>query len=182
MKLFIRATLLAVIIALTASCTSTPDTTKQTANAVKPYQVGDTITQFTLKGIDKKSTISFDDDIKGKSKAIAIIFFTATCSSCKEEISFLSNLANSSGDDLKVYAVKESFSTKLEHLTPSKPLLNNINYIEDKDFTLMVRFGFKYAPSLALADSSGKITFFKSGYSTTDNTEISNEVRKILGK
>ena len=147
----------------------------------KALAVGDIITDFTLSdGIVSGKTISFDKDIKGKSKVIVIIFMTTACSACKGEMEVLNKVANTNPENLRLYAV----SVDLEG-DKTVPIYNDkyhykTRYMLDPDFTIPQNFGFIYTPGLLVANSEGKILFMQGGFTIEDSNAITNELSNAL--
>jgi thiol-disulfide isomerase/thioredoxin len=180
---------------LTFSCTALPPPKKEKKESPKKLTVGDIVTDFTLPDItndftlpditNKEILISFDKDIKGKSKVIAIIFITVACTTCKAEMELLSGLVKEHGEDLKVYAVEvDIYGYKKMPLSKDRLKEYNLTYwLLDSNFSIPRKFGFIYLPSLVIADRDGKILFAKKGYSSDSDApaEITKAIKDALG-
>lgn len=148
---------------------------------VKQLKVGDTITDFKLPDAISKASVSFDKDIKGKSKVIAISFMTTSCTACKAEMGLLSDLVNKFGDDFKAYAVSVDINGEKTVPAYDKTFGFSVKYLLDPDFATPQKFGFSYTPSLVIASKDGKILYLKGGYSpSSDPDEIINAVKSAL--
>ena len=167
------------------SCTSAPikkeatqKTIEEPSKSPKTLAKGDTIPDFTLPDVTTGEKISFEKDIKGKNKIIAITFFTPSCLSCKAEMGILSELAEKYGDDIKIYAIKEIFKIDDKGLPAISS--NKINFLLDDNLSLLMGFGFGYAPSLVIANRDGKVLFVKEGYSPKDNYYITKAIKEAV--
>jgi thiol-disulfide isomerase/thioredoxin len=138
----------------------------------KKLKVGDSITEFSLPDGISKGSVSFDKDIKGSGKAIAITFMTTACSACKAELNLLSDLANKYGDDFKIYAISVDLNGEKSIPAYDSAFGFNVRYLLDPDFSIPQRFGFTYTPSLVIAGKDGKITFLKGGYSPSSDPDV----------
>ena len=154
----------------------------------KTLNLGDTITDFditavvTLKKATKWTKMSFDRDIKGKSKLAAMIFTKLDCPPCATEMEFLAKLSKDY-DDLKLYAFEiDIYGYKA--IPPTNAFLNknNLSYwFLDRDFKLFYDFDFIFVPSLVIIDEAGKIVYKKSGFLPgEDEAAITKVVKDAL--
>ncbi len=151
------------------------------AKAPKLLKEGDQIPDFSLPDGVSSAQVSFNNDIKGKSKVIAISFMTTSCSACKAEMNLLSDLANKFGDDFTAYAVAVDINGDKSVPAYDKTFGFNVRYLLDPEFTIPQKFGFTYTPSLVIASKEGKVLFMKGGYSpSTDPDTIIQAVKDAL--
>jgi peroxiredoxin len=141
---------------------------------------GDSLTEFVLlNGLTKKD-ISFDNDIKGKSKYTAIIFANTSCGACRKELKILSALSSKYGDlttyviliDMRGKEVVEDFAEQLKY---------NVTYLLDPQFTIPPVYGFNFTPSLLIVDREGTIIYKKGGYSIrNDEDTIMSKIKELM--
>jgi thiol-disulfide isomerase/thioredoxin len=142
-------------------------------------QLGDIIPNFSLPDGITGEKINFDEDIRGKSKAIVLTFMTTTCSACKGEVSILSDLAKQH-EDLKVYAICVDLNGDQTVPTYNKTFEFNVSYMLDPEFYLPKKFGFTYTPALILASGEGEILFLKGGFIEDEADEIVEAIEDAL--
>ncbi|MFC1855294.1 TlpA family protein disulfide reductase [Thermodesulfobacteriota bacterium] len=137
---------------------------------------GDIIPEFELNygnSLDSSKILSFEKDIKGKSKGIVLLFVGSGCTASEEEIVLLHKLAEKYDIDIKIYAIEVDFQCIQ---TPDYSTFNSIGsrvtHLKDPYRTVPAKFGFTATPSLVIADGDGKIIFMKTGYRTTDDEEL----------
>jgi len=185
MKKFSKITLLLVVILMFASLSFAEEAVKADPAAAaaavpKKLKVGDVVTEFKLPDGISKADVTFNNDIKGKSKVIAISFMTTACSACKGEMNLLSDLANKYGDDFKAYAISVDLNGEKTIPAYDSTFGFNLRYMLDPDFKIAQMFGFTYTPGLVLADGSGKILYLQGGYTSSEADEIIKLVKDIL--
>ena len=143
--------------------------------------VGDEITNFALPDGITGAKVSYNTDIKGKSKVFILSFMTTTCMACKKEMTLLSSLANEYSADLKVYAISVDFNG--EKTVPEYDKAYGFKvarYMLDPDFKVPHLFGFSFTPSLVVATGDGKIVYMKGGFVDDDTDEVSEAVKDAL--
>jgi hypothetical protein len=180
MKLFSKITIIFLVILLT-SCTLAPIKEEKKPGTLK---VGDTIPDFTTNHFITHEPVSFNNDIKGKSEVIALLFVTPNrpvskdliylCGiiECSYEYAFRGYAINMDLDDNGLIIDNGMASYYSLHLMP----------LSDPDFTTQPIFGFNHTPSLALADGEGKIFYIKAGFTRDDGGEVMDIVKNALKK
>ena len=92
---------------------------------------GAKVQNFTLANGLTGEKVTFDDDIKGKSKVTAIIFANSSCGACRKELATLSKLADENEEfetfvvlvDMKGAEIIESFSKRFDLQNSDQHLL-----------------------------------------------------------
>jgi len=183
-RLLKNSVLLAVVLvfcftALSFAAEAAPAAAPAKPAAPKFLKVGDAMGDFTLPDGLGKGQVSFNNDIKGKSKIAIITFMTTACSACKAELNLLNDLANKYADDLKVYAIAVDLNGDKSVPNYDKTFGFNVRYMLDPDFKVPQTLGFTYTPSLVLI-KDGKILFTKGGYAVADSDAIVAAVKDAI--
>jgi peroxiredoxin len=145
-------------------------------------KVGDTMPDFTLKDGLSGQQVRFEENIRGKSEAIAFVFFNTGCSACMAEMEEVSKAAKELGDQkLRLYGF--AVDKRGEQAVKA---YNNIygfkaTYLLDPTFSIPARFGFNFTPAGVILDGQGKIVFLKGGYNPVkDSGLFAREIRALL--
>jgi peroxiredoxin len=146
------------------------------------YKKGDMVKEFKLVDGISKAMVSFEKDIKGSAKVIALTFMTTSCSACKAEMTLVSDLTNRYGEeDFKAYAIAVDLNGDKTVPGYDENFGFNVTYLLDPDFTIPHQFGFTYTPSMVIIDGTGKVIFLKGGYSpSSDPDKIIKVVKGAL--
>jgi hypothetical protein len=173
------AAVLVTVFAL--ACATTPHVAEEKAAKLK---AGDIIPDFTLpihtQSNNDAKKVSFNKDIKGKSKVIALVFSLSESSESKSLKNLLTDIAIMYGNDFKAYEINSA-----NH----KPLLEdeygfNIKYtMSDPNYKIPRWFGFIHSPGLVIANGDGRILFIKAGYvptTTKDSEKVLYVVKEAI--
>lgn len=147
-----------------------------------PFKVGDMMPDFTLKNGLTGTDVNFNNDIKGKSELLVVVFFNTGCSACMAEMDESSKTAKELGDDkVKVYGVAVDRRGEQAVKAYDEIYKFHVTYLLDTSFTMPPRFGFSYTPASLLLDKNGKIMFMKGGFDPVkDFGVIMNEIKNAL--
>lgn len=142
-----------------------------------PVEVGQPVPEFTLPNLEGKS-VSFEKDIRGKSKLTLFFFMTTACSPCFEELKEIDAFMAKNGGKVDAYAI--AVDLRGASTVAAYQQANNfkVKYLIDPKFTLPRAFGFNYTPSLAIIGPNGDVLHKKGGYSP--NEKITDLIRTFL--
>lgn len=143
------------------------------------YQVGQSIKDFSLPDGLSGAKVTFNDNIKEKSKVIVLAFVTTTCSACKNEMTLLSGLAEKN-ENLKLYAICVDLNGSKTVPVYDKTFSFKAQYMLDPEFVTPQKFGFSFTPSLVIAKSDGEILYLRGGYSEESEEEIVETITDAL--
>ena len=140
-------------------------------------KVGQPIPEFSLPGLDGQP-VSFLRDIRGKAPLTVIFFMTTACSACYEEIREIHEFVSRHPGKVDVWAVAVDLRGAQTVGPYQQENRFRVKYLLDQKFSLPRAFGFRYTPSLVVADTNGVILHKKGGYAPSER--VSEILRTFL--
>ena len=146
--------------------------------AEKAIEVGQRVPEFSLPGLDGKP-VSFEKQIRGKTRLIVLFFMTTACSACYEELQEIDDFLAKNPGRVDVWCVAVDLRGAQTVAPFAKANKFRVSYLIDPKFSLPRTFGFSYTPSMAILDSSaGLVLHKKGGYSPTER--VADIIRAFL--
>lgn len=143
------------------------------------YKVGDAVPEFKLKNAITGEQVSFEKNIKGKTKHTVILFMNTGCSSCLAELMEVDH-ATKGNKDFAVYGIavdKRGEEVVKAYFDQYKI---EVNYLVDPDFVMPPMFGFEYTPAMIIVDKNGQIKEAKGGFNPNkDKGKIAEMLKKL---
>lgn len=169
------------MLALAFAISAAPALAADPAPAEKPpiLKVGDAVKNFTIKDGDGKD-VTFETDIKGKSKYTALVFMNTACSACMAEARIINGIAGEN-KDLAVYAILvDARGEQAVAAYKERNPIPNVKFLIDKEFTIPPVYGYTYTPALVVADKSGVIIESKGGFLASQGEEFAKSFKSLL--
>ncbi len=116
----------------------------------------------------------------GKTNFKVITFMNTSCSACKQEVNFLSDMLkkNEGKFDLIVVASDMGTFDRVAKYQTSSRLGGE--WVHDPDFAVPPRFGFSYAPCMVVVDKGGKVLFSKGGWTSGGSVATGDEIMGLI--
>lgn len=134
-----------------------------------------------LKTLDGKSINS--SALSNDGKPFAICFFATWCKPCNRELKAISEVYPDWQEEtgMKIYAVSTDNGQNIQKV---KPLVDaegwEYEILLDTNQAFQKSFGIQFIPHTILVDGKGNIAWQHSGYTEGSETEIIEQVRKLI--
>jgi len=147
------------------------------SSAEKPVEVGQSVPEFSLPGLDGKP-LAFGKDIRGKAPLTLFFFMTTACSACYDELQEIDGFQGRNPGKVDVWCVAVDLRGSQTVAPFQQANKFRVKYLIDTKFSLPRTFGFNYTPSLAIVDGRGILLHKRGGYSP--NERLSDLIRTFL--
>jgi len=131
---------------------------------LRPFMQGDVVEGIAPNFIEQSMTGQTINLADYQGKPVLIHFWATWCPICEVELSGIESVAQ----DYQVIKIASTSGTNediIEYAKNNNMALDNI--INDKDGTLMKRYGAKALPASFVLDSAGEIKFIEVGFTTS---------------
>ncbi len=137
----------------------------------------------TLKTMDGKTVNT--DTLKNDGKPFIIDFFATWCKPCNRELDAISEVYEDWRQETGVKVIAVSID-KAQDMHKVKPLVTNHSWeydvILDPNGELKRMLGVQIIPYTLVVDGQGKIAYRHTGYTDGSETELIEEVRKLISQ
>ena len=144
---------------------------------------GNTLPAVNVKTLDGKSVNI--QDLVGKGQPTVISFWATWCSPCKRELDAIAEIypdwQEEYGVELLAVTIDDARGVaKVPAMVASKGWEYEI--LSDSKQELQRALNFQTVPQTFLLDAKGEIVYTHSGYTSGDEYELEDEIKKITGK
>jgi peroxiredoxin len=149
----------------------------------KVFKAGDSMPDFLLKNGLTGEEVSFNEQIKGKSPVIVIVFFNTGCSACIAEMDEASKAAVELGEEkVQVFGIAVDKRGAQAVRAYDEIYKYQVTYLLDPTFSMPPKFGFSYTPASVFVGGDGTIRVVKGGFDPVkDGGVVMKEIKTILG-
>jgi len=154
-----------------------------TMNSAPEAVDGNTLPAVNVKTMDGKSVNI--QDLVGNGKITVISFWATWCSPCKRELDAIADIypdwQEEYGVELLAVTIDDARGVaKVPAMVSSKGWEYEI--LSDSKQELQRALNFQTVPQTFLLDGAGEIVYTHSGYTSGDEFELEDEIKKVAGK
>lgn len=144
---------------------------------------GNTLPAIDVKTMDGKSVNI--QELVGKGKITVISFWATWCSPCKRELDAIADIYPDWQKDLNVELLAVTIDdargvAKVPAMVASKGWEYTV--LSDSKQELQRALNFQTVPQTFLLNAAGEIIYTHSGYTSGDEYELEDEIKKLAGK